>query len=686
MKQPGAKGVFTNNVSIRIVGNAVAVFLVPLSILTVTDHIIEQAIIGQSPLSGLGEYFSAFMLLNVLPILVIFGAFLYWYSWPISHAYRRLAGDGPLSPREMALAKTRIFSLPAFVFLLDFISFFAGTLVFLWNRGLFADWSNPRLWFQMIFTLSSSVVYAFVQISLNNQVLTQVRSVMKITSISGQARRREMGLRAKTVLVGTLLAVYAVSYFMPKLMYAWEVEAAALESVVNTGGTDARASEAFAARFAHLDPAPDFQHIVSAEESRRAAVRSTLFIGFGAIILIVLAVIATYAREITLQIRLQQDKIRGILDGNDRLTERLNITAYDEVGLLSELINQFMATLEDILNSISDGSIRISNSSTIMDIAAEQASAAMHEVVSSVRQITSSAEEQSGSVELVRHLVEDMQTDMERARQDIENQSSFIEQTAGAMSEMAGNIASVARSTEAANELGKKLRATAESGEQQLAGSIDSIRAIRESTTKVSEFVQVIADVADRTNLLAMNAAIEAAHAGEAGRGFAVVASEIRKLAESSSAQSRQIFEHIRQMTERVENGVAATEEAGSSFRRIFRGIDETAQLIDQVSSAMGEQRAGTDEVLASVSTVVDSTNTLKELMGSVRLKSQHIENAMADLIQMAEYIRGATREQHRSNEEISAMLVDLRKTSEANTSVSQALEGICGRFSLEEE
>ncbi len=673
-----------SNVSIRIVRNTVLVFLLPLSILTITDHVIEQAIIGIDPLSGLWSYFSTFMLVNVIPILLLFSGAIYAYTLPITKTYRRLLSGGGAPAEEMKLAKKRMFALPAFIFLLNFISFFLGTLLFAWNRGLFSNPDSPRLWFQLVFTLSSSVVYAFVQISLNNQVLTPVRSVMKITSI-GEVRKSG-GLRAKTVLIGSLLALYAVSYFIPKLYFAWEIESTVSAEILASGGNMQAARANFDGLFSRLDPAPSFERIIAAGEARRRAVRFGVYLGFIAIAAIVLIVIAVYAREITLQLRLQQRKIRGILDGKDRLTERLFITAYDEVGELSDLINRFMGTLESILVSVAGGSQRISLSSVSMDSAAEQASAAMHEVVSSVRQISSSAEEQSGSVTLVRDLIAQMQQDMDRARIDVENQSSFIEQTAGAMSEMAGNIASVAKNTDLANELGQKLGNTAREGEEQLGKSIESIRVIRESAVRVAEFVKIIADVSEQTNLLAMNAAIEAAHAGEAGRGFAVVASEIRKLAESSSSQSRQIYEQIQQMSDRVESGVEQTEEAGRSFRSILKGIEETTGLIDLVSSAMTEQRAGTDEVLASVSSVVDATNSIKELMDNVNGKSRHIENAMADLVHMSDYIRGATLEQHRSNEDISAMLVELRKTSESNTAVSRDLEGICDQFSLGEE
>jgi methyl-accepting chemotaxis protein len=181
-----------------------------------------------------------------------------------------------------------------------------------------------------------------------------------------------------------------------------------------------------------------------------------------------------------------------------------------------------------------------------------------------------------------------------------------------------------------------------------------------------------------------MNAAIEAAHAGDAGRGFAVVASEIRKLAENSAIQSKEIIQHIDTMTSRVETGVAQTQQAGESFRSIIQDIRQTTQLVNQITAAMDEQRSGTDEILSSVGSVVDATNNVKQLTQDLNQQSQDIDHTMLDLVQISTHIREATTEQTRSNVEVSQMIGRLKDTSQGNVEVVSKLEQILQRFNLE--
>ena len=181
-----------------------------------------------------------------------------------------------------------------------------------------------------------------------------------------------------------------------------------------------------------------------------------------------------------------------------------------------------------------------------------------------------------------------------------------------------------------------------------------------------------------------MNAAIEAAHAGDAGRGFAVVASEVRKLAESSATQSREIFTHISTMTDRIETGIVKSREASISFRSILDFIKETAQLLNEISAAMTEQKFGTDEILSAVGSVVKATSNVQRMTEDLGSQSKNINQSMEELNRISSQINDATSEQSKSNTEVTQLIAKLREMSQKNVAVADGLEKIILHFNLE--
>ncbi|MEK7773961.1 MAG: methyl-accepting chemotaxis protein, partial [Deltaproteobacteria bacterium] len=219
-----------------------------------------------------------------------------------------------------------------------------------------------------------------------------------------------------------------------------------------------------------------------------------------------------------------------------------------------------------------------------------------------------------------------------------DRQSNQTTQVATAMEEMNATVLEVARNSQTVSESAKQARETAEQGGNVISQAVSAMKEVAESTSvtadtvkrlgKSSEdigaIVSVINDIADQTNLLALNAAIEAARAGEQGRGFAVVADEVRKLAERTTRATKEISNMINSIqaetnkavnemadgTLKVENGVRLANEAGEALGKIVNGVHTVTEMISQIATSAEEQSATTDEITQNMDSIKDVSKT----------------------------------------------------------------------------
>lgn len=181
------------------------------------------------------------------------------------------------------------------------------------------------------------------------------------------------------------------------------------------------------------------------------------------------------------------------------------------------------------------------------------------------------------------------------------------------VSKLVDSITDISGNSTAATQLAEKGLEAAHQGSRDLKRSIAAIHAIQNSSSKVSEIVRVIGDIANQTNLLAFNAAIEAARAGQHGVGFSVVAAEVRKLAESSSSAAREIATLIEESVAQVEEGVEVSQNAAQSFEGILSSVTETGESVKQITSSAEQQR---DLAIAVNRLIEELTGGLEKHLG----------------------------------------------------------------------
>ncbi|MBF0360926.1 MAG: methyl-accepting chemotaxis protein [Oligoflexia bacterium] len=232
---------------------------------------------------------------------------------------------------------------------------------------------------------------------------------------------------------------------------------------------------------------------------------------------------------------------------NYNLQQRLKMERKDEIGVLASSMDLFSDKLEEMVSKVGSS--------------AEQLNAATEEISSSSQQISDGAQQQSASFE-----------------------------------ELSSSVQSNATNATKANDIAQKAVGSAEKAGHGMLNTIEAINTIEKSSKRIADAVAIITDIADQTNLLALNAAIEAARAGEHGKGFAVVADEVRKLAEKSANSAKEITDLIKDSLKQVENGVTLSRTSGDLIKTIVEDVNQIAEQIQLISNATQEQAATMEE------------------------------------------------------------------------------------------
>ena len=290
--------------------------------------------------------------------------------------------------------------------------------------------------------------------------------------------------------------------------------------------------------------------------------------------------------------------------GEGDLTVRLPVHGNDEVTDLSEYFNE---TIAKIGASIQQVGI---NSNTMEEIGNELASnmtetaSAVHQISANIDGVKQQAMTQAASVTETAATIEEIVRTIKQLNSSIETQAASVAQSSSSVEEMVANIASIGQTLGKTDDVIRSLTTATGDGKATLVTSNTVTQKIAEESGSLMEASSVIQHIASQTNLLAMNAAIEAAHAGEAGKGFAVVADEIRKLAEESSTQGKTITATLKTLSGEIETLSASSKTVEEKFNAIFTLAEQVKDMSNRLTEAMREQENGSKEVLIAIKSI----------------------------------------------------------------------------------
>ncbi|MDR3170026.1 MAG: methyl-accepting chemotaxis protein [Treponema sp.] len=312
--------------------------------------------------------------------------------------------------------------------------------------------------------------------------------------------------------------------------------------------------------------------------------------------------------------------LKEISEGEGDLTKRITIKQMDEIGNLATFFNLTLDKIRTMVMVIKNQSVQLSGIGNELAHNMSETAAGVNQITTNIESIKARVINQSASVTETKATMEQITEHIDKLGAHIEQQTDSVSQSSSAVEEMLVNIQSVTQTLTKNAKNVKELTESAEIGRSGLSEVAADIQEITRESEGLLEINAVMENIASQTNLLSMNAAIEAAHAGEAGKGFAVVADEIRKLAESSGEQSKTISTVLKKIKEAIDKISRSTGEVLGKFEAIDAGIKIVADQDGNIRSAMEEQGMGSRQILESIGKLQELTRLVKD--GSIEMRN----------------------------------------------------------------
>lgn len=359
-----------------------------------------------------------------------------------------------------------------------------------------------------------------------------------------------------------------------------------------------------------------------------------VMIGISALVIVIAAVIiVVVAKKLSDPIRALRDECE-VINSGDLRQDKVTIDSNDELGDLAQGFNQMRKTMRGLLNNIRSQSERVASASEELTASAHQSAEAANQVAISITEIAAGVSEQSteaaGADKVVVAIAESADGIATKADEIATVSHSAVEK----VGEGRASIRDVVGHMNTINETTQTIQ--------------NSIQLLAKGSEEIQSIVEMISNIAGQTNLLALNAAIEAARAGEHGRGFAVVADEVRKLAEQSEQSSQKISDLVMRNRADMEKAVTAGEEGSASVANGMNAVQEADAVFEAISGAITELSGGVGDVSRSIRGMAKESQTMRASMDSIK----GISKKNSDETQT---VSAATEEQSASMQEVAA-------------------------------
>ncbi|MDR1867006.1 MAG: methyl-accepting chemotaxis protein [Treponema sp.] len=387
----------------------------------------------------------------------------------------------------------------------------------------------------------------------------------------------------------------------------------------------------------------------------------SIIIGIFTMLLMSLASIFI-ARSVSKPVAYTMTVLTDVAQGD--LTKQLISASKDELGNLARFLNLTIDKIKHLILAIKKEADGLSHTGTALAANMTQTASSITEITATIQNIKNQVGHQRRNVQEAGSIMSAVVEGIDSLNAQIHEQNDCVSQSSSAIEQMLANINSVTQTLIKNSENVVRLAESSEKGRLGLETVSADIQTIARESAGLLEINAVMESIASQTNLLSMNAAIEAAHAGESGKGFAVVADEIRKLAESSSEQSKTISGVLKNITSSIEKIMRSTELVLQGFTVIGEGVRTVTEQETSVRTAMEEQRKGSTQILESINRLYELSATVQQGAQTMRTASHSVFAVSKRLQQITEEIGNGMEEMGIGAEEINGAVYRVTEIS----------------------
>ena len=374
----------------------------------------------------------------------------------------------------------------------------------------------------------------------------------------------------------------------------------------------------------------------------------------------------TVLHGLSMRIKLTSRLLDDIANNGD-LTCRININMIDDFGVLISSVNTLIAKLSSMIKDLQAETHAVTESAGIISKSARYATGAIGVMNHSLQHIDENSKKQDELVEVTGENLVMLADSIDTVKLHVTQQTEAVQSISTAISKMTDSISSVANTAKQAQEVSQGLSERSDIGNTAVEHAVSTMKEIQTVSEEVRKLLKVIQGIAAQTNLLSMNAAIEAAHAGEFGAGFAVVADEVRSLASSSSSSARNIQVKIKEMMEKTTAGVEAITSAGTAFQGIRDNVIENAALVKNIYDAMIQQNQGAAETKQAADDLVEAIHAIRDLAEEETEEAGKLRESMDAVVAASKSTVAAVQESMEATANMKVTVEKVDKSAEGN-------------------